>query len=104
MIAWRFDQGRLDYFQFDEIKVIAKALDSVNGSDKPSRPKPDILRKALGEYSPLPFAPSDYYVWRNYKRVFGCQLLAAEVADKIVATSLCQKLAAKPADLSYDDY
>jgi hypothetical protein len=32
---WRFDQGRLDYFLFDEIKQIALALNAINGTITP---------------------------------------------------------------------
>ena len=104
MTAWRFDQGRLDYFQFDEIKRIAKALVNLDGIQKPSAPNKDLLREALKSYSDLPFAPTDYYVWRNYKRVFGCQLLASEINQRIYVTELCKALTDSTLDLDADDY
>jgi hypothetical protein len=100
---WRFDQGRLDYFQFDEIKRIAQALAKVNGIPKPNVDD-DILRKTLLNYSPRPFSPANYTVWRNYKRVFGCLLLATEVAGKIVCTDLCKMLATDSDEIDIDDY
>lgn len=103
MILWRFDQGRLDYFQFDEIKRIACTLTEVNGIPKPTVEN-DILRQVLSNYSPRPFAPANYTVWRNYKRVFGCLLLATEVAGRIVCTDLCKTLANNPAEIDIDDY
>lgn len=104
MTVWRFDQGRLDYFQFDEIKKIAKALASLDGISKPRTPDPDLIRASLGKFSNLPFAPDDYFVWRNYKRVFGCQLLATELNGKIHATELCKILAQSPDEVDVDDY
>lgn len=104
MTTWRFDQGRLDYFQFDEIKSIAKALAALDGIDKPRKDDPDLIRSTLEHFSSLPFAPASYYVWRNYKRVFGCQLLAAEIGNKIYATELCKVLATSPDEVDVDDY
>jgi hypothetical protein len=104
MTVWRFDQGRLDYFQFDEIKKIARALVALDGIQKPSTPNKDILRETLKNYSDLPFAPADYYVWRNYKRVFGCQLLASEINNRIYVTDLCRVLTDNNLDLDADDY
>ena len=101
MTLWRFDQGRLDYLQFDEIKRIALALTDINGIPKPNVDD-DILRQALSNYSPRPFAPANYTVWRNYRRVFGCLLLATEVAGRIVCTDLCKALATDSNDI--DDY
>ena len=104
MIAWRFDQGRLDYFQFDEIKQMAAALVLVDGILKPKTTE-DHLRNALAKHSARPFsAPKSHTVWRNYKRVFGCTLLAAEVAGRIVCTELCKQLARHPDEFDVDDY
>lgn len=101
---WRFDQGRLDYFQFDEIKKIAAALSTLDGTNKPVGSTPDIIRRVLDTYSDLPFAPEHYYVWRNYGRVFGCLLLASNVGEKIVATELCKTIANNPDTIDCDDY
>ncbi len=103
MTLWRFDQGRLDYFQFDEIKRIALSLADVDGISKPNV-EDDILRHVLANHSLRPFAPADYTVWRNYKRVFGCLLLATEMVGKIVCTDLCKILATKSDEIDIDDY
>lgn len=104
MLEWRFDQGRLDYFRPDEIKKIALALASLDGASKPVRNDPDIIRTALAKYSSLPFLPIDYFVWRNYKRVFGCLMLATVISGQIRATDLCKKIASAPDDFDADDY
>ncbi len=103
MFEWRFDQGRLDYFQFDEIKRMARALTTINGISKPDIQR-DLLREALSRYSSRPFAPLNYTVWRNYKRVFGCLLLATEVEGKIVCTDLCHILSKDYDIIDVDDY
>lgn len=56
---WRWDQGRLSYFQFDSLKAIARLalahdLKSVDKS---------VAVSATG----LPFLPDSYpKLWRNY--------------------------------------
>lgn len=101
-MKWRWDQGRLDYFQFDEIRRIAIALTPLNGIPLPKGSTPDVLRTALAAHSTRPFAPKHYKVWRNYKRVFGCEMLAADVAGHLCTTDLCSLLAADA--LTVDEY
>lgn len=103
MASWRFDQGRLDYLQFDEICRIASALSEIDGIKKPKFDN-DFLREALEKYSKRPFSPENYTVWRNYKRVFGCLLLATEINGKIVCTELCKILSKKNQSIDCDDY
>jgi hypothetical protein len=92
-MKWRWDQGRLEYFQFDEIRSIAKALSAFDGQHLSKGEDADHLRVLLSEYSEKTFLPNDYKVWRNYKRVFGCQMLATDRAGFMLATDLCKKLA-----------
>jgi hypothetical protein len=99
---WRWDQGRLDYFQFDEIRHVAQALSQFDGQVLPRGDEPDRLREVLWHLSERPFLPSSYKVWRNYKRVFGCQLLATEINGVMCATEVCRQLA--DGALSGDDY
>lgn len=88
---WRWDQGRLDYFQFDNICRIAKELCELENF--PLRSEIDPLRSSLTSATGLPFAPTHYRVWRNYGRVFGCCVLATSIDDKIVCTEICHALA-----------
>lgn len=101
-MKWRWDQGRLDYFQIDEIKKISQALIAFDGHALPRASDPDSLRTTLEAYSDRPFLPDHYKVWRNYKRVFGCQMLASEVAGILISTDLCKQMA--KGDLTGDDY
>lgn len=100
---WRFDQGRLDYFQFDEIKQIALALSNISGIPKPVL-RNDVIRKELAKFSERPFLPRDYTVWRNYKRVFACSLLATEIEGNIICTELCNYIRSNFATIDVDDY
>ena len=102
MRSWRCDQGRLAYFQLAEVPHIAQALYAFNGQALPQGDDPDTLRGILGEYSERPFLPTHYKVWRNYGRVFGFLLLASKVADQVVCTDLCKKVAS--GELSGDGY
>jgi hypothetical protein len=104
MLAWRFDQGRLNYFQVDEIKRIACALAEMQGMQKPIRDDEDFVRIKLKEFSELAFLPENYFVWRNYGRVFECMMLATSIDGKICATELCKKIADDPEEMDPDDY
>jgi hypothetical protein len=101
---WRFDQGRLNYFQFDEVKRIALALADLDGADKPISKGLDIVREVLSKYSSQPFAPENYYVWRNYGRVFEALLLSTVSKNKILATDLCISIANNSESIDCDDY
>jgi hypothetical protein len=89
-MIWRWDQGRLSYFEFDILKKIAKALYSCNGSDIGF--SKDLIRIPLESATNMPFAPSSYTVWRNYKRVFECAFLATKINNRLIITDLCDEL------------
>lgn len=101
-MRWRWDQGRLDYFQFDNIVRMARVLSTMDGVMLNSHE--DVLRMPLMQGTGLPFAPSHYKVWRNYARVFACSMLATQVNHRLVVTDLCRKLAEDPAVLTSDQY
>ena len=103
MAEWRYDQGRLDYLQIDEIKKIACAIASIDGIVKPGVDA-DGLREVLSHHSTLPFLPTDYTVWRNYGRAFKCMMLASEINGHIYATDLCKRIASNPSTVDADDY
>ena len=69
---WRWDRGRMQYFEFDNLRSLAKVavqhdLRNTDGS---------TIRSATG----LPFLPNrpDYRPWRNYGRVFMLAMLASQ--------------------------
>lgn len=79
-MRWRWDQGRLPYFQFENICRMANVLCGIDGISL--RTREDLLRRPLETYTELPFAPAHYKVWRNYARVFQCAMLATEIDGK----------------------
>lgn len=92
-ISWRWDQGRLEYFIFDNLRSIASSLVSLDGVD--INHASDPLRTVLPAQSGLPFLPNrdDYKVWRNYGRVFGCSLLATKVEKYLYVSDICRRIA-----------
>lgn len=98
MTAWRFDQGRLDYFHVDQIRKIARGILELNGTRKPVGDDPDTVRKILSKHTELPFSPDHYFVWRNYGRVFQTMLLCAIDKGYIVATDVCKQLVHSPVE------
>ena len=101
-MKWRWDQGRLEYFKFANVVVIARELSKLEGI--PLDTQEDLLRKPLKQGTGLPFSPAHYKVWRNYARVFHCSMLATKVGGRLVVTDLCRMLAADPCALSSDQY
>ena len=84
---WRWDQGRLDYFRFSNIALIANALCTLDGIELSGD---DPIRDHLMGVTGLPFSPSRYKVWRNYKRVFSSSLLAYEAEGHLTVSSICK--------------
>ncbi|MGZ3758087.1 MAG: HNH endonuclease [Mucilaginibacter sp.] len=75
---WHWDQGRLEYFQFDALRQIASYV--VNNDFKSAD------RNILSATTGLPFAPVNYTPWRNYSRVLKLMLLVSEEAGIAKAT------------------
>ncbi len=95
---WNWDQGRLDYFQFDELRKIAKFAikNDLRRTDRAS------LAKAVG----LPFKPDDprYKPWRNYGRTFQLAMIAMpDNGDGCHVTDL-GKLLADDGRITTDEY
>jgi hypothetical protein len=102
-IPWRWDQGRLGYFEFDNIRLIARALCSlenisVHGSS-------DSIKAPLVSFTGLSFAAGPNATWRNYARVFASCLLATEVHGKLICSELAHKVSISgPGELASDEY
>ena len=107
MIDWRWDQGRILYFQFDVLKEISRVL--VKYADKNINDSQTAfdLKKDLIVSSGLPFLPENYKVNRNYSRVFQCALLATTKgrSGELIVSDICKKLAEENSVFeSADDY
>lgn len=98
----RWDQGRLDYYRFDNILRMATVLAEMDGVAL--NVGNDPLRKPLVERTGLGFKPDHYRVWRNYARVFRCSLLATDVSHRLAVTALCRKLADPASGVTPDEY
>ncbi len=102
VLRWRWDQGRLDYFLYENVVRTARVLAGLDGV--PLDGRDDLLRAPLMQGVELPFAPSHYKVWRNYARVFACSMLATQVNHRLVVTDLCRRLANAETAYSPDQY
>lgn len=89
---WRWDQGRLVYFQFHNLKSIAKCFVDIEGVQINQKDL-DPLRIVLESETGMPFSPQDYKVWRNYKRVFECSMLATSIDNRLFVSDICKNLA-----------
>lgn len=100
---WRWDQGRLLYFQFDVLRDIAKTLVKFDGADIANCE--GSFRNTLVSETGMPFLPTHYTVKRNYSRVFQCSFLANFVGNKLIVTDICRDLANTDGLIkSVDDY
>lgn len=103
-MVWRWDQGRLEYFRFENIVKIAHTLVGLNNIQVSIQGN-DPLRHELMAYTGLPFAPNHYSIWRNYSRVFKCAFLATDINNRLIVTDICQRLAETTINsLEVDEY
>ena len=102
MTRWRWDQGRLLYFQFNVLRLIAKSLiqiENIQINVKGFDPLREVLEKGTG----MPFSPSSYKVWRNYKRVIECSMIATSINNQMFITDIGKWLASNE-EIDVDDY
>lgn len=106
MLRWRWDQGRILYFQFDVLREIAKVLLSFNGQNVNDNDCNILFRNALESGTGMPFSPDSYKVNRNYSRVFQCALLACtHDGGRLCVSDICKRLASSDSSLfTCDDY
>ena len=91
---WRWDQGHLDYFQFDAIRQIAVYVAAHDFKQ--------AQRAALLTATGLSFsAPATHSPWRNYSRALKVCLLVSEVGQQAQATPVAQILSQPGAAQSY---
>jgi hypothetical protein len=100
-MKWRWDQGRLDYLRFDNIRFIAQCCYNLNGVNL--KQSEDILRPSLERATVLSFAPKHYKVWRNYGRVFECAMIATDLGGRLTITDIGKRLA-EDTEWTVDEY
>lgn len=93
---WHWDQGRLEYFQFDALRQISTFV--VENDFRAAN------RAILLQNTGLKFAvPSSHTPWRNYSRVLKLMLLVSEEDDIAKATPVAVMLS-KPGAVTCDEY
>ena len=103
--TWRWDQGRLPYFQYDVLKEISRVLVKYEGKNINENEMAAQFKEELISKSGMPFLPNNYKVNRNYSRVFQCALLATTEGRGILKISdICRCLAQDQTFASPDDY
>ncbi|MCD8207193.1 MAG: hypothetical protein LUD72_04560 [Bacteroidales bacterium] len=101
---WRWDQGRLLYFQFNVLREMAGVLAEFDNND--IKECDNAFRECLERRTGMPFLPKSdtYAIKRNYSRVFQCGFLANFVGDKLVVTDICRDLAEGGRIQNADDF
>lgn len=94
---WRWDQGRIEFLQFDALRKIAKF--AVN-HDLTAASRAELVAEV-----DLPFLPNDpsYKPWRNYGRMFRLAMLVYKDGGVAKPTPLAVLLA-KDGQVTTDDY
>ena len=92
---WSWDQGRIAYFQYDTLRVIAKFATQ------------NDLKTAAGatirSQTGLEFLPAGYEPWRNYARAFKLCLLVHEEEGRAAPTDVA-KILSQDAAVTCDEY
>lgn len=106
MTEWRWDQGRILYFQYDVLKEIARVLVKYDGMNINDNQIAQNLKADLISSSGLPFLPENYKINRNYSRVFQCALLSTTKGrGELVVSDICKELVYENSSYaSADDY
>ncbi len=92
---WHWDQGRLEYFQFDALRQIAAYVET---HDFKAADRATLLAE-----TGMSFAPLDYKPWRNYSRVLKLMLLVSEAGEVAQPTPVASILA-RPGAVTCDEY
>ena len=96
--VWNWEQGRLDYFQFDELRKIAR-FGAVHDLRTATR---SDLEDAVG----LPFLPDNaaYRPWRNYGRLFQIAMIAVPDSSDGAKLTELGRLLADDGKVTADEY
>lgn len=82
---WKWDQGRMLYFQYDTLRTVANFIVSYDLKNS----APQIIRQETGlDFS----APKTHSPWRNYSRIYKLCLLVSEQDGKAVPTDVAKIL------------
>lgn len=95
---WNWEQGRLEYFQFDELRKVARF-----GSAADLR---TAIRSDLEDAVGLPFLPDQeaYRPWRNYGRLFQIAMIAIPQGSASAKLTDVGQLLAEDGKVTTDEY
>lgn len=95
---WEWEQGRLEYFQFDILRKIARS-----GSLEDLR---QISRLDLARMVGLPFLPDDpkYKPWRNYGRLFQIAMIAVPIGQSRSELTIIGEFLSRDGEVTTDEY
>lgn len=96
---WRWDQGRMDYFQFDELRKIAKFATHNDLYQ--------ALRSPMQAATGLPYSPDQVGYerpWRNYGRTFILTMIAVPDGKGGARLTEVGKLLADDGKITADEY
>ena len=95
---WDWEQGRLEYFQFDELRKIAKFGIKTNLRE--------ASRIEYEKFIGLLFLPDrpDYLPWRNYARVIQIAMLAVPSGHYLSKMTVLGEILAADAKVTSDEY
>ena len=82
---WDWEQGRMSYFQYDDIRTIARFVLNNDFRNTPSA----TVRAKTG----LAFPPNHYTPWRNYARAYKLCLLVSLAGTDAIPTDVAAVLA-----------
>ena len=93
---WKWDQGRMEYFQFDVLRTVAQFVVQydLKNSD------PAFIRSETDQAFA---APTTHSPWRNYSRIFKLCLLVSEENGVAIPTDVARILA-KTGAVTCDEY
>lgn len=92
---WHWEQGRLEYFQFDVLRRVAQFALANDLSQ--------ATRRELRAATRMRFDPADYTPWRNYARVYKLMFLVAGTYRSARATAVAAVLA-QPGQVTADEF
>lgn len=93
---WNWDQGRMQYFQFDTLRRMADFI--VKQDFK------HCSREVICHHTGLEFLPVTYSPWRNYSRIYKLCLLVSEDENGNAQPTKIAHILAQPGTITCDEY
>ena len=103
IIEWPWEQGRVQYRNYDVVRLIAHELVNLHGANIATHP--DAPRAPLVNATGLGFGTGPNTFWRNYSRVFKELLLASDPGGILTVTDAATFIdKSNPDAWTFDEY